>query len=148
MSTTLFNSLMRSSTQYDEVKIKKSIIVLRRTHSLKVLEGRKNYIYQALAIIIVKNVNNFFNLVKDIPKENVIHCKDDIVVECYIILNKCIEKFNLDNPDWAFHFYFNKALSHGLFRFKNKHYRPGKFNVNYDDVSAYENRTFTKNESV
>jgi hypothetical protein len=144
LSTTLYNSLQKAGVPYDEREVIKSIIVIRKSSNLKLLEKHKNYMYNALGTIIIKNVNNFFNMVKELPKELVIHTKDDIVIECYIILTRCINKFDITRPD--FFFYYNKSLSHGLYRFKNKNYKEKNFTVNYDDVSAYEQKTFTKQD--
>jgi hypothetical protein len=145
MSTTLYNILARKDATYKEDLIRRSIILIRNSKNERTIDKHKMFIYDSVSSIIVKNTNNFFNLVSEIEKHRLIHEKDDIVVECYIILDKCVEKFSLKNPDWKFYFYLNKSLAQGLFRLKTKTYDNKQIysTLDFAKIDNYDKNTFS-----
>jgi hypothetical protein len=80
----------------------------------RTIKGYKTYVFKAMQNIIHKNIQNYFNLLngspcRDIPEYN------EILSECYIIFDKCIEKYKITKYN-NFYFYFNKALSRNFYR--------------------------------
>lgn len=142
MMASLYTQLKNSSIRYDEDKVKNCLIVIRNSKNDKLVEKSKMLIYNSLSNIIVKNVNNFFNLIKRVEAHRVLHERDDIVTECYVILNKCIKNFDV-NSGKNFFFYFNKALSLGLHRLAKKNYKDDIYFNDYDVVHKFETNTFS-----
>ena len=59
--------------------------------------------------IVKKNIANYLNLLnnteaKDMPD------RDELVADCYIIFDKCLEKYIIKG-NYNFYFYYNKSLS-------------------------------------
>lgn len=145
-SDSLYRRLSNSKTKYSEKLVRRSIVIIRNSTNEQLVKKHKDFIFDCLSKIIVKNINNFFNLIKNIDKGYVIHEKDDIVIECFIILDKCIEKFNLTMKDKKFYFYYNKSLSQGLYRLKEKNYgvKQNKYkHIDVNDVVNFDKTTFT-----
>jgi hypothetical protein len=108
-----------------------------------VSDKHREYIFKSMSGIIIKNVNNFFNLIKGVDNSLIIHEKDDIVSECYLILNKCIEKFDISLKDSKFYFYYNKALSSGLYRIQERTYHGRYENVCITELNRKSNKVHT-----
>jgi hypothetical protein len=64
--------------------------------------------------IIHKNIQNYFNLLNGSPCRSIPEY-DEILAECYIIFDKCLEKYKVTKYN-NFYFYFNKALSRNFYR--------------------------------
>jgi len=143
----MYNQLLQKKIKYNEKLVRRSIIVVRHSTNRRTSDKHKMFLTYSLSSIIVKNVNNFFNLLKDVDKVYIIHEKDDIVAECYVMLNKCIENFNVRMTDKKFYFYFNKSLSTGLWRLKEKVYNKNKTMgmSDFSEIAKYEQSTFTHN---
>jgi hypothetical protein len=119
---TLYKFLKDNEIKYCEKSVRKSVAILKVVKNGRVAEKHKKILMLLCSKIIIKSVNGFFFLIRGIEKGNVIHEQDDIVQECFLILNKCIEKFDLKNPDYRFYFYVNSAMQKGLYRLKEKEY--------------------------
>ena len=146
MSDLLFKQLCASDKKYSEKMIRRCIIITRHTTNPRLIEKSKRKIFEYVGKMVVKNVNNFFNLIKDIEKGQVIHEQDDIVSECYVIVDKCIDKFNMTEKHYKFYFYLNKSLSQGLYRLKEKNYgvKTQKYSfIAASDVVDYDKKTFS-----
>ncbi len=145
MSDFLYRQLRSSSNKYSEKKIRRSIIIIRNSSNKRLIEKQKRIIFDCVGKMILKNVNNFFNLIKDIENGHVIHERDDIVIECYLIVDKCIEKFDLLEKKYKFYFYVNKSLGQGLFRLKEKNYgfKTGKYShKSVEELVDRDEKTF------
>lgn len=137
-------STARNKSKYSEQLIRRSIRVIRNSTTKRTIDRHKLYIIDVLSPIIVKNVNNFFNLLKDVESHQILHEKDDIVAECYIILDNCIRKYSLGREDSKFYWYCNKSFSIGLFRLKDKIYKMKGYNsVDFSDVSLHNQKGFS-----
>lgn len=142
----LYRSLLDSKVKYSEKMVRRSLIVIRHSSNERLVEKHKRFIFECSCKIIVRNTNNFFNLIKNVECGQVIHEKDDIVNECFLIMNKCLSKFNLKEKKYKFYFYVNKSISQGLYRMKERNYglSTGKYSyINAGDVVEYEKKTFT-----
>jgi hypothetical protein len=141
-SNSLFNSLRNSKIRYDEDKVRSSLVVIRYAKSTRITSAHKKNILYSLSDIIVKNVNNFFNLIRHADECRKLHEKDDIVGECYVILEKCIAKFDIARNK-NFFWYYNKALSMGLFRLAKRVYKPDIFFKDFSLVYGHQGATPT-----
>lgn len=65
--------------------------------------------------IVIKNISNYINLLGNTPMKDDLPDRDELVSECFLIFNKCIEKYKV-HPSHNFYFYFNKSLSRNFFR--------------------------------
>lgn len=142
--------VFKSKKRYNETLIRRSILVIRNSTSHRTIERHKLFIIDALSPIIIKNVNNFFNLLKDLESHQILHEKDDIVAECYIILDKCIQNYCIDpsdkryRDDSKFYWYCNKSFSIGLFRLKGKVYQMKGYNsVDFSDINLHNREGFS-----
>ncbi len=145
MSDLFYRKLCRTKAKYSERIIRRSIIIVRLSSNQRLVDKHKKIIFDCVAKMVIKNTNNFFNLIKDIEKGHVIHEQDDIISECFIIVDKCIVKFNLADKRFKFYFYLNKSLSQGLYRLKEKNYGASKQKYSFVDASEvvdYEPSTF------
>lgn len=146
MSDKLYRELCQKTDKYSERKIRRSIIIIRHSSNNRLVRKQKQIIFDCVSKIVVKNINNFFNLIKDVEKGHVIHEYDDIVSECFVIVDKCVEKFNLAEKRYKFYFYLNKSLGQGLYRLKERNYgsKTGKYAyVDALNSIEYNEDTFT-----
>lgn len=141
--SSLYSVLQKSKVAYNNRFIRKCLIICKYSTRESVRSRHKRYIYESVGSLTLKNVNNFFNLIRGVEKHLVLHEKDDIISECYLILDKCIEKFDLTEKDKKFYFYYNKSLIFGLMRIKKKQYN-NKLNyqcVDFCDIESFDKRT-------
>jgi len=123
MMKSLFDNLVKhSQDQYDAKKVSQSLLKIKYSENQNLKEKLKLEIYYSQAKLIVKAVNNFFSLLKNISGEKVIHTKEDIAGECYIVMSKCIENLEPKNLK-KFHFYLNTSLNRAMFRLYQKQYQ-------------------------
>jgi hypothetical protein len=139
MAASLFNTLRNSQVRYDEDNVRRSLVVIRHAKSSRLINAHKENIMMALSQIIVKNVNNFFNLVRHTEECRLLHEKDDIVGECYMMLEKCLQKFDI-NRNKNFFWYYNKSLSMGLFRLAKRVYKKDVYFKDFSDLYGGENK--------
>ena len=78
----------------------------------------KHLVFKMMKEIVKKNILNYLNLLRglhvpeyDIPET------DDLITDCFIVYDVCVEKYELGHN---FYFYFNKALSRYFYRLYNK----------------------------
>lgn len=86
--------------------------------SRKTICGYKTYIFKAMKNIVNKNICNYINLLNGTSCRNLPEY-DEILSECYIIFDKCLEKYKITKNN-SFYFYFNKALSRNFYRLYQK----------------------------
>lgn len=127
----LYNSLSRKYIKYNDTLVRKSIKIIRSAPNTRIADRERAKILDMMSRVIVKGVNNFFKLMSNVEQNDnvIIHTYDDIVAECYIILDKCVEKFDLENEN-KFYFYFNKSVNQGLFRIQERCYRTKNIDIN------------------
>lgn len=150
MSNYLYNKLIKDRVPYNEQDVRRCIGIMRKLKHLEKYDKHKMLIYNSLSDIIIKGVNNFFGkIISHVKKENILHTKDDIVLECYCILDKCVEKFDLSLEDKQFFFYFNKSVSFGLIRIRDRKYKfSDNFNVRHEDVQSFQDELFSKDQDL
>lgn len=138
-STSLFTMLRNSKERYDEDKVRKSLIIIKSVKNTRLADRHKEFVMFSLSDIIVKNVNNFFNLIKHVEECRLLHEKDDIVAECYVIMQKCMDNFDVKRNK-NFFWYYNKSLSMGLFRMTKRMYKTNIYFKDFADMYGGENR--------
>lgn len=148
MSELLFNSIMKDRCKYSEKDVIKCIVIIKNSSNDKLIQKKKELIIKYSSKIILRNVVNFFNQLRGVESGKICHEKDDIVSECYMILDNCIENFNL-NSGYKFYFYLNKAMMRGLNKLKKKSYRGESCSTYIDsnEVCKFDWRTFSSEES-
>lgn len=82
--------------------------------SSKTIKGYKTYIFKAMKGIVNKNICNYINLLEGSPCRDIPQY-DEILAECYIIFDKCLEKYKVLKNN-SFYFYFNKAMSRRFYK--------------------------------
>lgn len=120
MSIFSYNTVARSKIEYSNRKILQLIIIIKRSTNERAVEKAKVDLIFQLHKIIVKNVNNFYNLIKNIEKEP-LHEPDDLLGECYFVLQKCVRDFKIEKGKY-FYWYYNKALTRAMIRIIEKNY--------------------------
>lgn len=142
---TMYEILRKNSEYtYDNKRINRLIIRCKRTADERKTRQYKKELFIALSKIIVKAVNNFFNLIKDIDENKVVHTKEDISSECFYIMNKCVESLKISALH-KFCFYLNTSLNRGIYRLYEKNYKK-HFNVirnSFETENILNNRCYT-----
>lgn len=118
-----YQYLLENKTHYyDKREIKRLLIKSKKSKSRRIARKSKEVLFLSLSNIVIKNIENFFNILyrKGYIKDN-IHCKDELISECYIVLDKCVEKFAF-NKGTIFYWYYNRALTNRMSRIIEKIY--------------------------
>lgn len=119
--------LKRSNENYNNSKVVGYIMIIKRTTNPKTLVQAKHQLYFYLSKIMVKAVNNFSSLTKGVPEHKLLHTHEDIAIECFLILDKCVQKLDMKYVK-QFYFYLNSALNRAMYRLYVKNYQKN-FNV-------------------
>lgn len=82
--------------------------------SERTIRGYKTYIFKAMRGIVDKNICNYVNLLQGSPCRS-IPDYNEILSECYIIFDKCLEKYKVRKYN-NFYFYFNKAMGRKFYK--------------------------------
>ena len=138
----MYDELVKqSSKQYDKQFVNRSLLHIKYSENQALKDKLKLEIYYSQSKLIVKAINNFFSLVKTIPGEKVIHTKEDIASECYIVMSKCIENLKIKDLK-KFYFYLNTSLNRAMYRLYERRYKK-HFDVlpNSDDVMIIMDNT-------
>lgn len=125
---------------YNSKLASKSIILVKKSKDPQLIEESKLVLFKLLSNIVVKNVDNFFYLIRNY---NNFHSKDDLVSEAFIVFNKCLKSFDIKRNK-EFYFYYNKSLTRAFLRLAEKHYfkhrHCGRLNdFNQKNISVSEN---------
>lgn len=96
----------------------------------------KNLVFKMMKDIVIKNVNNYLNLlsatsIAQLPE------RDEVISDCYIIFDKCVDGYKVNNG-YNFYFYFNKSLSRNFFRNYTKEQKRGNSHMLIDEEMTYD----------
>ena len=100
---------------YKSKFINKCIAIIRFTKSEKRKKAYKNLVFKMMKDIVKKNIANYLNLLSGLEVKDMLPSRDELLADCYIIFDKCLEKYKL-GKGYNFYFYFNKSLSRNFFR--------------------------------
>lgn len=114
--------LNNAEYSFDRRKANQLIVKIKKGNSEKVINESKEELFMCLAKIIVKAINNFFNLTKDIADTKILHTREEICSECFIIMSKCVQNSDISSIK-KFYFYFNTSLNRGIYRIYQKTYK-------------------------
>lgn len=115
-----YDSLFCEKGLYNNAQVIRCVIICKKSTNLKAVEKGKLDLFKMMHKIIVKNIDNFFYLTRNHTKE-IFHTKDDLISECFIVLQKCLKNFDRKrNKD--FFWYFNKSLTRAMLRIVDKNY--------------------------
>lgn len=95
--------------------VNKCIAIIRFTKSEKRRRAYHNLVFKMMKDIVKKNIANYLNLLSSIDMKDTLPSRDELIADCYIIFDKCVEKYKL-GKGYNFYFYFNKSLSRNFFR--------------------------------
>ena len=115
-----YNYLREINTHYyDKKEVTKLLIKAKKSKNKRKSDEAKKILFLSLSRIVVKNIENFFKI--SIKYSDLIHDRNDLVSECYLTLDKCVEKYDL-NIGSVFYWYYNKSLTFRMQRIIEKNY--------------------------
>lgn len=138
----MFNFMKKHEKKYSEKEVRKCVSVLKCCKDGRTSERFKNELLFMCSKIITRNVQGFFVAIRSIDEHNVIHTQDDIISECVIVLDKCIEKFDLSKIEYKFYFYLNSSIQKSLWRLREKEYSSESskhIHIDINDVVNFQN---------
>lgn len=107
--------ILKRDYRYNRVRINSIIMRIRYgRRKPRTVQGYKTYIFKAMKDIVEKNIQNYLNLLNGSPCRDIPEY-DEILSECYIVFDKCLEKYKVSKYN-DFYYYFNKALSRNFYR--------------------------------
>lgn len=95
--------------------VNKCIAIIRFSKDEKRIKAYKNLVFRMMKDIVKKNISNYMNLLQGTYRKDTMPNRDELVADCYIIFDKCLEKYII-NKKYNFYFYYNKSLSRNFFR--------------------------------
>lgn len=124
----IYQQLLKNcNNQFDIKYVTGLILLIRNCNNGNVQQKLRLKVFVASSKIIVKAMNNFFNLVKNVPKQKVLHTQDDIFGECYVVMDRCIDNVRIEDVN-KFYYYLNSGLNRAIYRIYEKNYK-NNFNV-------------------
>lgn len=111
----LEDEIFRTDYHYKPKFVNKFIVMIKFGNTEKRRLAFKNLVFRMMKDIVVKNITNYINLLNNTPSKDDLPDRDELVSECFLIFNKCIEKYKV-LPSHNFYFYFNKSLSRRFFK--------------------------------
>lgn len=116
-----FNALSRETLSHNNQQILKHILICKYSNNTYLVDKNKVLLFRRLSFITVKQVNGFFSLLKNYHGK-VLHTPDEIVAECFIVLDRCINKCDWKRNKKNFYFYYNKAVTNAVYRLYQNNY--------------------------
>jgi len=121
--TSMYSELLKcNNTPYNTKKVNAFIILIKKTSSEQAKRQAKFQLYFLLSKIFLKAINNFSSLIRNVPEYKVLHTKEDIAMECYLIMDTCLDKLRMEDLK-KFYFYLNSALNRGVYRIYERQYK-------------------------
>lgn len=121
---------------YDKKEVRKLLIRSKKSKSLRITRKNKEILFILLSNIVIKNIENFFNYCKQKGYKELIHERDDLVGESFMVLDKCIEKYDLQFGT-IFYWYYNRALSNRMLRIIERTYYKSRNSSRIPEGSEY-----------
>ena len=104
-----------------KTKTNSVILLCRKCKNERIVEKYELILFKSMGRIIVRNIDNFFFLIRNCDKI-CLYSKEDLIGECYLILNRCIHS-NFDVKSGKdFFWYYNTSLTRGLKRILDNNY--------------------------
>lgn len=132
---TLENLYFRKDFYYDAEQVERYIGIIQTSTSPKRVHAHKNLVFMMMKDIVKKNISNFLNLLRGIDSPDIPE-RDDLVTNCYITFDKCLEKY-IVGRGYNFYFYFNKSLSRNFFREYQREMQRRNASAKVTEVMSY-----------
>jgi hypothetical protein len=116
-----YYSLSKIERGFDKRKTNCYLMICRKCKNAKIVEQYKLSLFRSMGVIIIKNINNFFYFIRNFDKP-CIYTKEDLINECYIIFERCIQSSFNTKSGKDFFWYFNTSLTRGLKRIMDESY--------------------------
>lgn len=142
LESTYFKKDYRYKTKF----INECIAKIRFSDEEKRIRAYKNLVFKMMKGVVLKNISNYLNLLKPIYRKEVLPERDELISDCYIIFEKCLEKYII-NDKYNFYFYFNKSLSRNFFRYYQKEMQRNN-NVEITEALTVTNNKLHNNENL
>lgn len=111
----LENFYFKKDYPYRVEFINRCIEIIRFSEDEKRCAAYKNLVFRMMNKIVKKNIGNYLNLTRAVYNKNLIPSNDELIAECYLVFDKCLERYIID-PNNNFYFYYNKSLSRNFYR--------------------------------
>lgn len=119
---TLYNQLLKHSEQNcDNRTISGLVLVIKKTKSEFACQDAKQKLFFMLGKLMVKAINNFNHLTRQVPKYKLLHTSEDIALECYVTYDICLKNLKLEHVK-KFYFFLNTSLNRAIYRLFEKQY--------------------------
>lgn len=92
----------------------------------------KYQIFCMMKNLVVKNINNYLKYSRNSSVADLSFNSHEMESEAFLILDKCIEKFNIK---YDFYFFYNKALSRNFYRMFDKTDRDNTKDIDFRQVN-------------
>lgn len=141
----LENDFLKKDFRYRVKFTNKCIAIIRFSKDEKRVKSFKNLLFKMMKGVILKNICNYLNLLQNICREDIIPERDELIADCYVIFDKCLEKYIISKK-YNFYFYFNKSLSRSFFRdYQKKFQRSNSVEIT-EAIETIHNGLFVNKE--
>ena len=133
----MYDELLKHSNKaYDATFVNRALLQIKKSNNQVLVDDLKLKIFFSQSKLLVKAINNFFSLVKTCSEEKVIHTREDIASECYLVMSTCIRNLKIKDLK-KFYFYLNTSLNRAMYRLFERNYKK-HFDIvnNNDDTEA------------
>lgn len=107
------NDIFKTQFYYSNSRVSRFVEIIQTTDNEKRKIAFKNLVFRMMGDIVNKNISNYINLITNTNLVEEPPSYGELVSDCYIIFNTCVDGFQLG---YNFYFYFNKSLSRNFFR--------------------------------
>jgi hypothetical protein len=127
-----YSTLLREKLPTESrTQLLRHIIICRKSTNQRIIDDNKIILFRRLHKVIIKNINTYFYMVKDKENETT-YSKDDMVIESYIIYQKCLNKFQF-NKYKDFIWFLNTALGRAMVRLAERENKKNNSIINAHD---------------
>lgn len=107
------SNIFKLSFYYSNERVNRFIEIIQTTDDECRIRAFKILVFKMMKDIVSKNIVNYLNLITNTNLEENPPTQDELLSDCYLIFDNCIEGFKLG---FNFYFYYNKSLSRNFFR--------------------------------
>lgn len=131
---------LSDTNSYNSKIVKKCIIIIQKSSDEHLKCESKTILLRVLSSVVQKNIENFFYLLRSY--ENIIHTRDDMVSESYMVMESCLKSYD-PKMGKQFYLYFNKSLTRAFVRIIEKYYFKHRMSSRMTKKDEYSPINFT-----
>lgn len=120
----------RKEIPYNVKAVNRLVLIIQKTTNKALTDKSKLELFNYLTKAVDKNVNNYLLLARNSGMGEGYEV-DELVIELFLIMNKCIEKYVVNKKN-NFYFYFNKSASRTLFSLYEKELKKSADTIRLD----------------